>query len=31
MLQSQESVIQRAGIDALKKKAKIDDARGKFL
>jgi peptidyl-prolyl cis-trans isomerase D len=31
MLQSQESIIQRAGIDALKKKAKIQDDRGKFL
>jgi peptidyl-prolyl cis-trans isomerase D len=31
MLQSQESVIQRGGIDALKKKAKIVDDRGKFL
>ncbi|HEY4967117.1 MAG TPA: hypothetical protein VII28_11995, partial [Puia sp.] len=31
MLQSQESIIQRAGIDALKKKAKIEDDRSKFL
>jgi peptidyl-prolyl cis-trans isomerase D len=31
MLQSQESLIQRAGTDALKKKAKIEDDRGKFL
>ncbi len=31
MLQSQESVIQRAGTDALKKKAKIEDDRSKFL
>ena len=31
MLQSQESLIQRAGSDALKKKAKIEDDRGKFL
>ena len=31
MLQSQESIIQRAGTDALKKKAKIEDDRGKFL
>jgi peptidyl-prolyl cis-trans isomerase D len=31
MLQSQESLIQRAGADALKKKAKIEDDRGKFL
>ena len=31
MLQSQESQIQRAGTDALKKKAKIEDDRGKFL
>jgi peptidyl-prolyl cis-trans isomerase D len=31
MLQSQESIIQRGGIDALKKKAKIEDDRGKFL
>jgi peptidyl-prolyl cis-trans isomerase D len=31
MLQSQESIIQRAGIDGLKKKAKIQDDRGKFL
>jgi peptidyl-prolyl cis-trans isomerase D len=31
MLQSQESLIQRAGTDALKKKAKITDDRGKFL
>jgi peptidyl-prolyl cis-trans isomerase D len=31
MLQSQESIIQRAGTDALKKKAKIVDDRGKFL
>ena len=30
-LQSQESLIQRAGTDALKKKAKIEDDRGKFL
>jgi peptidyl-prolyl cis-trans isomerase D len=31
MLQSQESIIQRTGTDALKKKAKIQDDRGKFL
>ena len=31
MLQSQESLIQRAGTDALKKKAKIEDDRSKFL
>lgn len=31
MLQSQESIIQRAGADALKKKAKITDDRAKFL
>ena len=31
MLQSQESIIQRAGTEALKKKAKIEDDRGKFL
>ena len=31
ILQSQESQIQRAGTDALKKKAKIEDDRGKFL
>jgi peptidyl-prolyl cis-trans isomerase D len=31
ILQSQESIIQRAGTDALKKKAKIVDDRGKFL
>ncbi|HEY4935513.1 MAG TPA: peptidylprolyl isomerase, partial [Puia sp.] len=31
MLQSQESLIQRAGTDALKKKAKTVDDRGKFL
>jgi peptidyl-prolyl cis-trans isomerase D len=31
MLQSQESLVQRAGTDALKKKAKIVDERGKFL
>jgi peptidyl-prolyl cis-trans isomerase D len=31
MLQSQESLIQRAGTDALKKKAKIVDDRSKFL
>jgi peptidyl-prolyl cis-trans isomerase D len=31
MLQSQEQIIQRAGTDALKKKAKIEDDRGKFL
>jgi peptidyl-prolyl cis-trans isomerase D len=31
ILQSQESIIQRTGTDALKKKAKIEDDRGKFL
>jgi peptidyl-prolyl cis-trans isomerase D len=31
MLQSQESIIQRAGTDALKKNAKIVDDRAKFL
>jgi hypothetical protein len=31
MLQSQETLIQRSGTDALKKKAKIEDDRGKFL
>jgi peptidyl-prolyl cis-trans isomerase D len=31
MLQSQESLIQRTGTDALKKKAKIEDDRAKFL
>jgi peptidyl-prolyl cis-trans isomerase D len=31
MLQSQESIIQRAGTEALKKKAKIVDDRAKFL
>jgi peptidyl-prolyl cis-trans isomerase D len=31
MLQSQETLIQRAGTDALKKKAKIKDDRGKFF
>jgi peptidyl-prolyl cis-trans isomerase D len=31
LVQSQESIIQRAGTDALKKKAKIEDDRGKFL
>ena len=31
MLQAQESLLQRAGTDALKKKAKIEDDRGKFL
>jgi len=31
MLQSQETLIQRGGTDALKKKAKIEDDRGKFL
>jgi peptidyl-prolyl cis-trans isomerase D len=31
MLQSQENLIQRSGTDALKKKAKIEDDRGKFL
>ena len=31
LLQSQESIIQRAGTDALKKKAKIEDDRAKFL
>jgi peptidyl-prolyl cis-trans isomerase D len=31
MLQTQESIIQRGGIDALKKKAKTQDDRGKFL
>jgi peptidyl-prolyl cis-trans isomerase D len=31
ILQSQESLIQRSGTDALKKKAKIEDDRGKFL
>jgi peptidyl-prolyl cis-trans isomerase D len=31
MLQSQESLIQRSGTDALKKKAKIEDDRAKFL
>ncbi len=31
MLQSQEQIIQRAGTDALKKKAKVEDDRGKFL
>jgi len=31
MLQSQESLIQRTGTDALKKKAKIEDDRSKFL
>jgi peptidyl-prolyl cis-trans isomerase D len=31
MLQSQENLIQRSGTDALKKKAKIEDNRGKFL
>ena len=31
MLQSQESIIQRAGTDALKKNAKIEDDRAKFL
>jgi peptidyl-prolyl cis-trans isomerase D len=31
LLQSQESQIQRAGTDALKKKAKIEDDRAKFL
>jgi peptidyl-prolyl cis-trans isomerase D len=31
ILQSQESIIQRTGTDALKKKAKIQDDRGKYL
>jgi peptidyl-prolyl cis-trans isomerase D len=31
MLQSQETLIQRSGTDALKKKAKIEDDREKFL
>jgi peptidyl-prolyl cis-trans isomerase D len=31
LLQSQESIIQRAGTDALKKNAKIEDDRAKFL
>ncbi len=31
LLQSQESIIQRAGIEALKKKAKIEDDRKNFL
>jgi peptidyl-prolyl cis-trans isomerase D len=31
MLQTQESLIQRAGTDALKKTAKIKDDRGKVL
>ncbi len=31
ILQSQESLIQRSGTDALKKKAKVEDDRGKFL
>lgn len=31
MLQSQETLIQRSGTDALRKKAKIEDDRGKFL
>jgi len=31
MLQSEESIIQRAGTDALKKNAKIKDNRAKFL
>jgi peptidyl-prolyl cis-trans isomerase D len=31
MLQSQETLIQRAGTDGLKKKAKIKDDRGKFF
>ena len=31
MLQSQESIIQRAATEALKKKAKIKDNRAKFL
>ena len=31
ILQSQENIIQRSGTDALKKKAKIEDDRGKFL
>ncbi len=31
ILQAQESIIQRSGVDALKKKAKIEDNRGKFL
>jgi len=31
ILQQQETIIQRTGTDALKKKAKIVDDRGKFL
>jgi peptidyl-prolyl cis-trans isomerase D len=31
IMQSQESIIQRTGTDALKKKAKIEDDRGKYL
>jgi len=31
ILQSQESIIQRSGTDALKKNAKVEDDRGKFL